>query len=392
MKFNELQIDNRIKTAIAEKGYTNLTPIQQATMNTILEGKDVLACAQTGTGKTAAFAIPLLEKLVMTKTTTERKIKVLVLTPTRELAIQIRDNFRDYGKNTGLKCSVIFGGVNQKSQIEVLKKGVDILVATPGRLLDLINQKRAKLQDVDYLVLDEADRMLDMGFIHDVRRVVSHVPKKRQTLLFSATMPKSIEVLANEFLVHPEKIIVTPPASTVEKITQQLYYVDKVNKAKLLIELIKKETMESTLIFTRTKYGADKLVKKLKAAGIKSAAIHGDKSQNARVRALDEFKERKINILIATDIAARGIDIDSLSHVINYEIPEVAETYVHRIGRTARAGKEGIAISLCDFTEQKRIKEIEKLTKQSLIVISKHSYPLQDRTIVKKVASPKRKK
>jgi len=376
MKFKDLNIIEPILKAIEVKGYVTPTPIQEQAITPILNGNDLLACAQTGTGKTAAFAIPILQKLYNDNKLSEKKIKALILTPTRELALQIRDNFREYGANTNLKCSVIFGGVNQNSQIEVLKKGVDILVATPGRLLDLINQKHAKLNDVDYLVLDEADKMLDMGFIHDVKRVVSHVKEKHQTLFFSATMPEEIEKLSQYFLRKPKKIVVTPASSTVEKIEQTLYYVDKPNKIPLLLEILKDKSIESVLIFTRTKHGANKLVKVLESNNIKSAAIHGNKSQGARELALKSFKTGVLKILVATDIAARGIDVNNLSHVINYEIPNIPETYVHRIGRTGRAGKTGIAISLSDFNEKPYVKSIEKLTHQQLKIIHNHDYPM----------------
>jgi Superfamily II DNA and RNA helicases len=381
MKFNELKLNMEILKAIEEKGYTNPTPIQEQTIPQILLKKDILACAQTGTGKTAAFAIPILQGLINSTQQFQKNIKALILTPTRELAIQIRDSFRDYGKGTDLKCSVIFGGVNQASQITVLKKGVDILVATPGRLLDLIKQRHIKLDNIEYLVLDEADRMLDMGFVRDVKRVVSYCPKQRQTLLFSATMPEEIEELAQEFLIKPERIMVTPVSSTVEAIDQSVYLVDKKNKPVLLLEILRTQNVESALIFTRTKHGANKLTKILDDSGIKCAAIHGNKSQTARQAALNNFKTGAIKVLIATDIAARGIDIKELSHVINYEIPEVSETYVHRIGRTGRAGKPGVSISLCDFSEKVHFKNIERLTKQTIKIIFDHDYQMTDMTI-----------
>jgi ATP-dependent RNA helicase RhlE len=376
MSFKDLNIIEPILKAIEEKGYVIPSPIQEKAILPILEGRDLLGCAQTGTGKTAAFAIPLIQLLHNKNNNLPRKIKVLILTPTRELAIQIRDNFRDYGKYTDLRCSVIFGGVNQSSQVEVLKKGIDILVATPGRLLDLINQKYAKLDSVEYLVLDEADSMLDMGFIHDVKRVMSYLPEKKQTLLFSATMPLEINKLAETFLRNPAKVIVTPVASTGDKVNQVLYYVDKVNKIKLLLEIFKNKEMGSTLIFTRTKHGANKLSETLNKNGIMCAAIHGNKSQSARQQALSNFKSGDINVLVATDIAARGIDIKELSHVVNYEIPNVPETYVHRIGRTARAGLGGSAISLCDYDEVDYIFGIERLIKKEIEVISDHPFPM----------------
>lgn len=388
MKFNDLNIIEPILQAIEEKGYIEPTPIQEKTIKPLLDGRDILACAQTGTGKTAAFAIPILQKLYQKEKNGNRSIKALILTPTRELALQIRDNFREYGKNTNLKCSVIFGGVNQNSQIDVLKKGVDILVATPGRLLDLVNQKHAKLDNIEYLVLDEADRMLDMGFIHDIKRILSHVPKNRQTLLFSATMPEEIEKLAQSFLSNPINIIVTPIASTVEKIDQKLYYVDKNNKPVLLVQLLRNSEVDSALVFTRTKHGANKLVKILTDSNIPCAAIHGNKSQTARESALSGFKNGKIKVLIATDIASRGIDINGLSHVFNYELPNEPESYVHRIGRTGRAGKTGIAISLSDCSEKHYVRNIERLTNQTINVIYDHDYPM----IINQIIDEKPKK
>lgn len=390
MNFKDLNIIEPILRAIEEKGYVKASPIQEKAITPVLEGRDLLGCAQTGTGKTAAFAIPLLQMLYNKQTDTPRKIKVLILTPTRELAIQIRDNFRDYGKYTDLRCSVIFGGVNQASQVEVLKKGIDILVATPGRLLDLISQKHAKLGEVEYLVLDEADSMLDMGFIHDVKRVMSYLPEKKQTLLFSATMPSEIDKLADTFLKNPVKVIVTPVASTGDKVNQVVYFVDKANKSHLLLDIFKGTEMGSTLIFTRTKHGANKLTETLNKNGILCAAIHGNKSQSARQQALSAFKSGEIDVLVATDIAARGIDIKELSHVVNYEIPNVPETYVHRIGRTARAGAGGSAISLCDFDEKSYIKSIERLINKQIEVILDHNYPMLVNQLTPKVETPKR--
>ncbi len=389
MKFKDLKIIDPILKAIEEKGYNIPTPIQEAAIGNVLDKKDILACAQTGTGKTAAFAIPLLQNLYIDNDNT-KTIKVLILTPTRELAIQIRDDFRDYGKYTNLKSSVVFGGVNQKSQVELLRKGVDILIATPGRLLDLINQKYAKLGNVEYLVLDEADRMLDMGFIHDIRKVVSHTPKTRNTLLFSATMPETIEKLAQEFLNKPVKIIVSPVSSTVDKVKQLLYYVDKNNKPLLLVELLKNTLVESAIVFTRTKHGANKLEKILNQNNIKCGAIHGNKSQNSREKTLSGFKKGNIKVLVATDIASRGIDIKELSHVFNFDIPNVPEDYVHRIGRTARAGHTGVAISLCDFSEKIYIRDIEKLTGQKLTLILEHNYQIMVNQVEPKKQNPKR--
>ena len=376
MNFKDLKINEKIMSALDEMGYENPTPIQEQAIPHILEGKDLLGCAQTGTGKTAAFAIPLIEKLLNGNNEDPKQIKVLILTPTRELAIQIRDNFRSYGKYANIKCSVIFGGVNQNSQIEVLKKGVDVLVATPGRLLDLINQRYAKLNNVGSLVLDEADTMLDMGFIHDVKKIITHVPTNRQTLMFSATMPKEINSLAETFLKDPVTVKVNPVSSTVEIIDQKIYFVDKQNKVNLLIDILKKEEIKSVLIFTRTKHGANKLSTSLDKENISNGVIHGNKSQNARVSALNNFKTGVTNVLIATDIAARGIDISGLSHVINFDMPEQAETYVHRIGRTGRAGLDGIAISLCDVNEKSNLRDIENLIKQNITEVIDHNYPM----------------
>ncbi|MEG2311240.1 MAG: DEAD/DEAH box helicase, partial [Bacilli bacterium] len=363
MEFKDFGLSAPIMQALIEEGYETPTLIQKQAIPIIMNNQDLLGCAQTGTGKTAAFALPLIQKILTNNK--EKHIKILVLSPTRELAIQIRDSFRTFAKYTDLKCSVILGGVNQKSQIEVLKKGIDILVATPGRLLDLIKQKHVKLDQLQYLVLDEADTMLDMGFIHDVKKIIAMAPIKRQTLLFSATMPQSIEELSTTFLNQPQIVKVTPVSSTVSKIKQTLYQIDKTNKPKLLITLLNKETVQSALIFTRTKHGANKLNDILISENIKSNVIHGNKSQSARVIALKQFKEKKIKVLIATDIAARGIDVRELSHVFNYDMPDQAETYVHRIGRTGRAGFEGQAISLANVDELAMVKEIEKLIKQT---------------------------
>ena len=377
MKFEQLGLKEPLLKTLNNEGYVDPTPIQEKTIPLILNGKDILGCAQTGTGKTAAFALPIIQKLHENYKFEEVKpIRFLILTPTRELAMQIRNNIRTYTLGTKLKCSVIFGGVNQTSQKEVLKKGVDILVATPGRLLDLVNQKSAKLEKVEYLVLDEADTMLDMGFINDIKKIVSKLPVEKQTLLFSATMPDSIHKLAESFLRNPEIIKVNPVSSTADKIDQEVYYVDRGNKTKLLVDILKNNEINSALIFTRTKHGANNLAESLEKTGIKSGVIHGNKSQNARVKALEDFKTGKTKILIATDIAARGIDINDLSHVINYEIPEQAETYVHRIGRTARAGKGGVAISLCDINERKDFEAIERLIKKSVTENGNHNYPM----------------
>lgn len=384
MEFSELNINKDILKALEEKKYKKPTEIQKNAIPIILNKKDLLGCAQTGTGKTAAFAIPIIQMLSDNSIKDKKPIRALILTPTRELAIQIRDNFRLYGKYTDIKTSVIFGGVNQESQKKVLKKGVDVIVATPGRLLDLVNQKCAKLDQVEYLILDEADTMLDMGFIHDVKKIINRTNSDRQTLLFSATMPDSIEKLSSEFLKNPEKVIVNPVSSTVQKIEQEVYFVDRRNKNKLLLDIFKERNLGSTLIFTRTKHGANKLTEFLNDHKIKAAAIHGNKSQSARVRALTNFKDGSIKVLVATDIAARGIDIKDLPHVINYEIPNISETYVHRIGRTGRAGKMGLAISLCDIDEREDFKSIEKLIEKEVNVIVEHNYVAKNLVPTKK--------
>jgi len=380
MTFDELQLIDPILKALKEEGYTHPTPIQAQAIPSLLQGKDLLGCAQTGTGKTAAFAIPIIQ-LLYNQREQERKRKLtstLILTPTRELAIQIGDSFEAYGRYTGLKHTVIFGGVSQHSQTNALKYGIDILIATPGRLLDLMQQGFVDLNHIELFVLDEADRMLDMGFVHDVKKVLAKLPQQKQSLFFSATMPPEIVKLANTILHNPVKVEVTPVSSTAEKVAQQLYYVDKPNKKALLIELLKKKNMHSVLIFARTKHGADRIAKDLTKQGFKTAAIHGDKSQNARQNALNDFKNGTIRTLVATDIAARGIDIDNLSHVINYEIPNQPETYVHRIGRTGRAAASGIAISFCDAEEREYIRDIEKLIGQKIPVVENHPYPMQD--------------
>jgi len=353
--------------AIELCGYQTPTPIQQETIPPVLQGRDVLGCAQTGTGKTAAFALPILQRLMKQGHRKERPIRALVLTPTRELALQIYENFISYGKKLPLRSCVIFGGVGQQPQVDALRKGVDILVATPGRLNDLIGQGHISLSQLEIFVLDEADRMLDMGFIHDVKRVIAQLPEKRQTLFFSATMPQDVEKLALSILTDPVTVKVDPVSSTVDTIRQYLYMVDKANKKHLLADLLSKPNVESALVFTRTKHGADRVVRELSRAGIAAKAIHGDKSQGARQEALSQFKKGKIHVLIATDIAARGIDIAGLSHVFNYDLPNEPESYVHRIGRTGRAGHEGIAVSFCCIDEEKQLKDIEKLINKKLI-------------------------
>jgi len=379
MSFQSLKIIDPILEAIKEEGYTIPTPIQSQSIPIILKGNDLLGCAQTGTGKTAAFAIPILQLLSANKTyVKKRKIRSLIVTPTRELAIQIGESFKAYGRHTGLNCTVIFGGVNQNKQTSSLQGGVDIVVATPGRLLDLMNQGFLNLRDVEIFVLDEADRMLDMGFIHDIKKMLAVLPKKRQSLFFSATMPSSIVKLASTILYKPSKVTVTPVSSTVDIIKQYIYFVDKGNKNALLLEVLKDENIKTALVFTRTKYGADKVAKFLSKKKIKAEAIHGDKSQNARQRALTNFKAQTTRVLVATDIAARGIDVDDLGCVINYEIPNISETYVHRIGRTGRAGAEGTAISFCHAEEKAYLKDIEKLISKKISVIDDHPFPLMD--------------
>ncbi len=374
MNFNELNLRAPIQRAITEFGYTTPSPIQQKAIPPVLEGRDLIGCAQTGTGKTAAFALPMLERLSQGRRAKAGEIRALILTPTRELALQIGQNFTNYGKYTGLRHAVIFGGVGQQPQVVALKKGLDVLIACPGRLNDLSNQGFVNLKNLEIFVLDEADRMLDMGFVHDVKRVVAKLPPKRQNLMFSATMPKEIEALASTFLTKPVMVKVNPVSSTVEKIEQSLYFVEKGNKLSLLIHLIKELNLTNALVFSRTKHGADKIVKQLEKAGITAAAIHGNKGQNARVTALENFKAGKIQVLVATDIAARGIDINELSHVFNFDLPEVAETYVHRIGRTARAGADGVAISFCASEEREYLQGIEKLNRKKIPVVQDHPW------------------
>ena len=359
MQFQELNLIKPLLTAVKCCGYTEPTPIQRKTIPPVLEGRDVLGCAQTGTGKTAAFALPILQRLYLDSKPTA--IRALILTPTRELALQIYENFEGYGKKLPMRPCVIFGGVGQQPQVEQLRRGVDILVATPGRLNDLINQGHIKLDKLEIFVLDEADRMLDMGFIHDVKKVISHLPQKRQTLFFSATMPAEVEKLAQSLLSDPVTVKVHPVSSTVDRIDQSLYMVDKANKKHLLAKLLKEPQVESALVFTRTKHGADRVVRELSRVNIEARAIHGNKSQTARQQALSDFKTGKVRVMVATDIAARGIDIAGLSHVFNYDLPNEPESYVHRIGRTGRAGLDGIAISFCCIDEMKELKQIEKL-------------------------------
>ncbi|MFD2934118.1 DEAD/DEAH box helicase [Spirosoma flavum] len=379
MQFSDLLIIDPILKALAEEGYTTPTPIQEQAIPILLSRRDLLGCAQTGTGKTAAFAIPILQQLNEERSKNPsgpRRIKALILTPTRELAIQIAESFASYGRHLNLRHTVIFGGVSQHSQVNTLKSGIDILIATPGRLLDLMNQGFVALRDVQFFVLDEADRMLDMGFIHDVKKVITKLPDRRQSLFFSATMPPDVAKLADTILNNPAKVEVTPVSSTADTIEQAMYFVGKEDKRKLLVHILDDKNIKSALVFARTKHGADKVVKDLLKAGIGAEAIHGNKSQNARQRALSNFKSRETRVLVATDIAARGIDVDELSHVINYELPNIPETYVHRIGRTGRAGHDGIALSFCDAEETDFLRDIHKLIGKHVPVIENHPYVL----------------
>ena len=377
MLFENLNIIEPIKKALEDAGYKEPTLIQEKSIPIGLKGLDLLGCAQTGTGKTAAFAIPVLQNIInetQEKDKNKKIIKALILAPTRELAIQIGESFELYSRYTNVKSTVIFGGVSQNSQVRALNEGVDILIATPGRLIDLVNQKFIKLDNVKHFVLDEADRMLDMGMIHDVKRIITKMPNKRQNMLFSATMPKEIRNLVESILKDPVKVEVAPVSSTVDTISQGVYFVSKKDKKNLLIDILKDESIKSLLVFSRTKYGANNITKQLAKAGIEALAIHGNKSQNARQVALNSFKDGSIRVLVATDIAARGIDVEDLSYVINYDLPEVPETYVHRIGRTGRAGNNGVAFSFCDSEERKYLREIEKVIKKSIPVIESNKY------------------
>jgi len=376
MLFQELSLIKPILDALTEEGYTQPTPIQEQAIPYLLEGRDLLGCAQTGTGKTAAFSIPILQ-LLHSRKPEKSGIRALILTPTRELAIQIDESIAAYGRNLPITHTVIFGGVSQLNQTKALKRGIDILVATPGRLLDLIAQGFVDLRRLEIFVLDEADRMLDMGFINDVKKVIAILPDKRQTLFFSATMAPEIKQLAGMLLKDPAKVEVTPPASTVDKIQQQLYFTNKGDKPKLMMHLLEEGNIQTALAFTRTKHGADKVVRILQKANIKSAAIHGNKSQNARQNALNDFKDGKLRVLVATDIAARGIDIDELMHVFNLDLPNVPETYVHRIGRTGRAGNDGKAYSFCDAEQFTELKDIEKLISKKIPINDAHPFPLE---------------
>ena len=376
MTFKNLGIIEPILRALEAEGYTHPTPIQEQSIPILLNRKDLLGCAQTGTGKTAAFSIPIIQHIHNEKIHKKgkRKITALIVTPTRELAIQIGENCTKYGKFTHVNNTVIFGGVKQGAQTNALKNGIDILVATPGRLLDLMNQGYISLKDIKYCVLDEADHMLDMGFIHDIRKIIAALPDKRQSLFFSATMPQSIVKLSQSILGNPEKVTIKPEQATSEKVEQALYYVSKKSKTKLLTHIIQENDIDSLLVFSRTKHGANKIVKQLGKVQIKAEAIHGNKSQGARQRALENFKNRDTKVLIATDIAARGIDVDELELVINYDLPNVPETYVHRIGRTGRAKNSGVAISFCNIEERAYLKDIQKLINQKIPVVTKHPF------------------
>lgn len=378
MTFSDLKIIKPLVAALDKLGYQTATPIQQQSIPHILAGRDIFGCAQTGTGKTAAFALPILQHLSADnnkeQNNNNRKIKALILAPTRELATQISQSIRSYSLNMRVSFTTVFGGVSQHHQVRDLKRGVDILIATPGRLLDLMNQGCVDLRGIEFFVLDEADRMLDMGFITDIKKVIAKLPQKKQTLFFSATAAPAIMKLAYTLLKDPIKVSVDPVSSTSELIKQSVYYVRKENKRNLLRHLLKDGKIEHALVFTRTKRGADRVARELNQSGIKAEAIHGDKTQGARERALKGFKNRTIRILVATDIASRGIDVDKLSHVINYELPEQAETYVHRIGRTGRAGSKGVALSLCTNDEKPYLKDINKLIKKNIEIVGSHPF------------------
>jgi len=380
MNFKDLELSSTILEAIHDKGYTTPTPIQQQAIPIILNGSDLVGCAQTGTGKTAAFAIPIIQQLHRMGSAKRKVIRALVVTPTRELALQIGENFDEYSKYTQLRQITIFGGVSQVPQVDQLRRGVDVLIATPGRLLDLHKQGFIDLNHLHTLVLDEADQMLDMGFVNDVKKIVKLTPDNRQTLLFSATMPLPIRELAEMFLKNPESVSVTPVSSTAERVEQEIYFVDKTEKRNLLYHLIRNENLSDVLVFARTKHGADNVVRSLRKRGVAAEAIHGDKSQSARQRVLEAFKAKEVGVLVATDIAARGIDISQLPYVINFDLPNIPETYVHRIGRTGRAGRAGKAISFCSKDEAPYWRDILKLTKVDAKVISDHPWPWQDGT------------
>jgi ATP-dependent RNA helicase RhlE len=389
MSFKSLNLIDPVMKALTVERYLIPTPIQKQAIPYVLAGRDLQGCAQTGTGKTAAFAIPIIQILHGQKQP-KPGIKALIITPTRELAIQIEESFATYGKFTSIRHAIVYGGVSQAPQTNALKRGVDVLVATPGRLLDLMAQGFIRLNQIEIFVLDEADRMLDMGFINDIKKVIKQLPSKRQTLFFSATMPNEIQKLASELLNNPVKVEVTPPCSTVDKIAQSIYHTNKADKPKMLLHLLREQKITTALVFTRTKHGADKVVKFLHRAEVKAAAIHGNKSQNARQAALKDFKTGRLKVLVATDIAARGIDIDELSHVFNYDLPNVPETYIHRIGRTGRAGLDGTAIAFCDVDERKELRDIEKLISTKIPVVENHPYPGNQNAAVKPVVQAKR--
>jgi ATP-dependent RNA helicase RhlE len=373
--FDNLNLIGPICRAVREENYSIPTPIQMQAIPHLLEGRDLLGCAQTGTGKTAAFALPILQRLAENRKSPGSKgVRALILSPTRELAVQISDSFRIYGRYLKLSQAVVYGGVNYRTQIRALSRGVDIAVATPGRLLDLFDQGYVKMDNVDLMVLDEADRMLDMGFLPDIRKIFAAIPEERQTMLFSATLPNEIVKISNRFLNDPVQISVTPPSSTVEKIEQQVLFVDRENKNALLDSLLQDESFYRVLVFARTKHGSNRIVKNLTKSRIKSVALHGNKSQSARLEALKQFRSGKVRVMVATDIASRGLDVDGITHVINYELPSEAESYVHRIGRTARAGAVGIAMSLCDAGETSYLRDIEKVTDQSVTVVTDHPF------------------
>lgn len=376
MTFKDLGLDDSLLRALAAEGYTQPTPIQEQAIPIVLRGDDLIACAQTGTGKTAAFSLPILQYLLETPKDTGkmRQIRAVIISPTRELAIQIAENVDKYARHSGLRSAILFGGVPMHSQLSGLRHGADILIATPGRLLDFANQGLVSLHHMEICVLDEADRMLDMGFIHDIKRIIGMLPKERQTLLFSATMSPEVKAIADQFLYKPLQITIAKPKDELSKIEEKFYMVEKPGKVDLLRHLIREHGIKKGIVFTRTKYGADKLAKLLSQASISTGAIHGNKTQNERQRVLDDFKRGRIHILVASDIAARGIDIDDITYVFNYEIPEQAETYVHRIGRTGRAGSTGIAISFCGREERKYLGGIERLTKKELSIVDKHPY------------------
>jgi ATP-dependent RNA helicase RhlE len=380
VSFNNLQLIEPVLKALRYEGYTHPTPVQEKAIPSILQKKDILGCAQTGTGKTAAFVLPLLQLMHQQQYDPNQqnhfKIKALILTPTRELAIQIGDSIKAYGRFLNLRHHVVYGGVPQRSQVQAIRKGLDIIVATPGRLLDLMQQRVLSLNSIQYFVLDEADRMLDMGFVQDVKKIITKIPAKRQTLFFSATMPGSIKQLADELLTDPVHVQVTPVSSTVEIIEQSVYFTEKMNKQSLLLHLLKDDSLKSILVFTQMKFAADRLTRQLVKAGIRAEAIHSNKSQEARQRSLNNLKAKRTRVLVATDIAARGIDIDELSHVINFDLPNVPETYVHRIGRTGRAGTTGTAISFCDWSEKIFLKDIQKLIRKTIPVVKDHPYDI----------------